>query len=84
MRDEAHRFSRKLHHKAEKKRIIKSWVSDVKGLNEKIKQSILQNLTMSKSEVKRMKIKEIQDFFGLEIRHARILYNFLHAKNIES
>jgi excinuclease ABC subunit C len=84
MRDEAHRFSRKLHHKAEKKRIIKSWVNDVKGLNEKTKQSILQNLTMSKSEVKRMKIKEIQDFFGLEIRHARVLYNFLHAKNIEN
>jgi excinuclease ABC subunit C len=84
MRDEAHRFSRKLHHKAEKKRIIKTWVSDVKGLNEKIKNSILQNLTMSKSEVKRMKIKELQDFFGLEIRHARILYDFLHAKNIES
>ncbi len=80
MRDEAHRFSRRLHHKTEKKRIIKTWVSDIKGLNDKIKKQILQSLTMSKDEVAKMNIKEICDFFGLEIRHARIVYEFLHAE----
>lgn len=79
MRDEAHRFSRKLHHKAEKKRIVKSWVYDVKGLNDKVRQSILQNLTMNKSELKKMNIKELTDFFGLENKHARIFYDYLHA-----
>lgn len=80
MRDEAHRFSRKLHHKAEKKRIIKTWVHEVKGLGDKARQTILENLTMTKDEMKKMNIKELQDFFGLEIRHARILFNFLHAE----
>jgi excinuclease ABC subunit C len=81
MRDEAHRFSRRLHHKTEKKRIIKTWVNDIKGLNDKVRNQILTGLTMSKDELKEFNIKEICDFFGLEIRHARIVYNFLHAKS---
>ncbi len=47
MRDEAHRFSRKLHHKAEKKRVFKSWIDDVHGIGEKTKQEILRSLTTS-------------------------------------
>jgi len=80
MRDEAHRFSRKLHHKAEHKRIIRSWVEDVPGLNSKVKNQILTSLTQSVGELKGYNIKKIQDYFGISEKHARALYNYLHAK----
>jgi len=81
MRDEAHRFSRRLHHKTEKKRIIKTWVEDIKGLNDKVKKQILSNLTMSKDELLKKNVGEIQNFLGLEIRHARKVYDYLHAED---
>ncbi len=80
MRDEAHRFSRKLHHKAEKKRVIQSWVDDVKGLNQKVREHILQVNTLSVDELAKMNMNELQNFLGLEIRHARLLYQYLHAE----
>src|SRR5690606_10374057 len=48
MRDEAHRFSRKLHHKQEGKRTFHSWLDDIYGIGEETKKQILQNLTVSK------------------------------------
>lgn len=80
MRDEAHRFSRKLHHKAEKKRIVSSWVDDVKGIGPKTKKTILQHLNNTQDELAKFNIKELQDTLGIELKHARILYEFLHAK----
>lgn len=41
MRDEAHRFSRKLHHKTEKKRLFSSWVDDLKGFSDEERNNIL-------------------------------------------
>lgn len=81
MRDEAHRFSRRLHHKTEKKRIIKTWVDDIKGINDKIKKKILSQLTMSQEELSQKNVKEISDFLGLELRHALKVYDYLHAKD---
>lgn len=79
MRDEAHRFSRKLHHKAEKKRIIKSWVEDVRGLNDKVRKQIISSNTLSQEELKQMNVKEIQDFFGINTKYARALYEHLNT-----
>jgi len=79
MRDEAHRFSRKLHHKTEKKRIIKSWVFEIKGIGEDTKNHILQNLSLEINEFKKMTEVELQNFFGIEKRHAKAMYNYLHA-----
>jgi excinuclease ABC subunit C len=79
MRDEAHRFSRKLHHKAEKKRILKSWVDDVKGIGPKTRQIILQHLNMTQDELKKLNVKELEDSLGIETKHAKILYEYLHA-----
>jgi excinuclease ABC subunit C len=79
MRDEAHRFSRILHHKAEKKRVIRSWIEDVKGLNKEIRQYILRTNTLSIDELKELTIKELQDFLGINVKYARAVYNFLHT-----
>ena len=79
MRDEAHRFSRRLHHKSEHKRIISSWVDDIKGLSEKVKKSILGANTLSMNELREMKVGELQNFFGLSVKHASILFDHLHA-----
>ncbi len=51
MRDEAHRFSRKLHHKAEKKRTFSSWIDQVEGIGPKRKKEILQKLKVTKEEL---------------------------------
>jgi len=48
MRDEAHRFSRKLHHKAESKRVLSTWLDEVKGLGEEGKKKILTQLSMTR------------------------------------
>ena len=80
MRDEAHRFSRKLHHKAEKSRILKSWVDEVKGIGPKTRQRILQHLNKSQEELQKMNVKELEDNLGIETKHAKILYEYLHAK----
>lgn len=80
MRDEAHRFSRKLHHKTEHKRVIKSWLDEVKGLSDKIKKNIQIKNTMSWDELSTLNLSQLQKILGLELRHARILYKFLHAK----
>jgi len=80
MRDEAHRFSRKLHHKKEKGRIITSWLDEVPGIGPKTRTKILQHLTLTKDELVKLNVKEISDHLGLEIRHARSIYDFLHAE----
>ena len=81
MRDEAHRFSRRLHHHAESKRIFKSWVDDIKGLNKETKENILRVNTLSISELKKMKGKDIQDFFGLNPKQANLIYKYFQTKD---
>ncbi len=80
MRDEAHRFSRKLHHKAEKERVLTSWVDSIKGFNKNIKQKILQKNTYSLEELKLKSKHELRELFDLEIKHASILFEHLHAE----
>lgn len=65
LRDEAHRFSRKLHHKAESKRVMGTWLDEVEGLGEKGKQLALQNLTVTKDELRAMNVNEISKLLGL-------------------
>lgn len=81
MRDEAHRFSRKLHHKAEKKRVLKSWIDDVPGVGEQTKKEILKNLTTPKEELSKMNVKELSDLLGISIRHAKAIYEHLRDDN---
>lgn len=58
MRDEAHRFSRKLHHKAEKKRIFHSWVDEVKGINDEARAMLLREFP-SINDIDETKLAEL-------------------------
>ena len=78
MRDEAHRFSRRLHHKTEHKRVIKSWIDEVKGLSDKARKVILSNGKLSE-ELKLMSKDELRQELKLEERYLSILYKYLNT-----
>lgn len=78
MRDEAHRFSRKLHHNAEKKRTISSWLDQVEGIGPKTKTKILENLEMSQEEISQLSPEEIME--ELEVSK-KIAVNILKVLN---
>jgi len=78
MRDEAHRFSRKLHHKAESKRVLATWLDDVKGLGEESKKKILTSLSMSRAELKAYTVNDLMNYFGIKNPQAKALWTHLH------
>lgn len=78
MRDEAHRFSRKLHHKAESKRVLSTWVDEVKGLGEEAKKKILTGLSMSQEELKEYSVNDLVNYFGIKNPQAKALWAHLH------
>lgn len=84
MRDEAHRFSRKLHHKAESKRVISTWVDEVKGLGEEGKKKVLTQLTMSQEELKEYSANDLMNFFGLKPPQAKALRAYLQEEDNKS
>ncbi|MEH0861989.1 MULTISPECIES: excinuclease ABC subunit UvrC [Halobacteriovorax] len=59
MRDEAHRFSRKLHHKKEKDRIFTSWFDDIEGIGEKTLKTIHENMDLTLKELAQLSLIEI-------------------------
>lgn len=82
MRDEAHRFSRKLHHKAESKRVLATWLDEVKGLGEEVKKKILTQLSMSKDELKAYTVNDLMNYFGIKSPHAKALWAHLHEEDV--
>ena len=83
MRDEAHRFSRKLHHKAESRRVLATWVDEVKGLGEEGKKKVLANLSMTQKELKEYSVNDLMNYFGLKSPQAKALRAYLH-EDLES
>ncbi len=81
MRDEAHRFSRKLHHKAESKRTMSTWIDDIAGLGLESKKKILSNLTMTKDELRGMNITDLGNLFGLKPPQAKALWEHLQEES---
>lgn len=79
MRDEAHRFSRRLHHKTEKKRVITSWVNELKGVNQKTRDLILKNNSSSLEGLAKMNVNDIQNYLGIDLKYARIVRDYLHT-----
>lgn len=78
MRDEAHRFSRRLHHKKEHRRTIKSWVDDVKGINEKVRSNILKNQKVEFDSLKSMSQDQLKQALGIdENRHLKAIQEYL-------
>lgn len=80
MRDEAHRFSRKLHHKAESKRVLSTWLDEVKGLNEEGKKKVLTQLSMSQDELREYTVNDLVNYFGLKNPQAKALWAHLHGE----
>jgi excinuclease ABC subunit C len=81
MRDEAHRFSRKLHHKAESKRVLSTWLDEVKGLGEEGKKKVLGQLSMTKEELKDYTVSDLINYFGLKSPQAKALWAHLHGED---
>ena len=77
MRDEAHRFSRRLHHKEEKKKLITSWVDQVEGIGPVTKKKILEKLDLSISELKLMSEIEIKEYFIVSSKIAKAIVKTL-------
>ena len=82
MRDEAHRFSRKLHHKAESKRVFSSWLDEIKGLGGETKKRILTQLSMSKEELKAFTVNDLINYFGIKNPQAKALWAHLHEDDV--
>lgn len=79
MRDEAHRFSRRLHHKTESKRVLATWVDEVKGLGADGKRKVLTQLAMTREELKEYTVNDLMNYFGLKSPQAKALYTHLHG-----
>ena len=77
MRDEAHRFSRKLHHKHEKKRALHSWLDDVKGIGPKTKEKMLKKLDKTLDQLREMGHEELRSYFDINQKVAENIKVYL-------
>ncbi len=84
MRDEAHRFSRKLHHKAESKRVFSTWLDEIKGLGEETKRKILSQLSMTRGELKAYTVNDLMNYFGIKAPQAKALWTHLHEEEAQN
>lgn len=64
MRDEAHRFSRRLHHHQMHKR-IHTWVDELRGIDPQDLIKIKENLILTRDEIKKMNIDELSRSLGV-------------------
>ena len=71
MRDEAHRFSRRLHHKAEKKRMFFDWLGSVKGISVQKRKEILKQLKTTPTELGQKSVEEIAILLDVKENIAR-------------
>jgi excinuclease ABC subunit C len=78
MRDEAHRFSRRLHHRQEKGRVIQSWLDQVEGIGPKTREKILTNLSYSQEELKGMEASLISKELGISLKIAKNILKVLN------
>lgn len=79
MRDEAHRFSRRLHHKQESKRTFSSWVDEISGIGPKSKKTILTNMKVSRDEIAQMHEEQIVRELGVDKKIARKIRAYFDA-----
>ncbi len=78
MRDEAHRFSRKLHHKQEKKKFIHSDLSEIPGVGKITIKKILSVHTGNIYELGKLSIQDIMNNFSLSEKVAQKIYNYFN------
>ncbi|GAB4014218.1 MAG: excinuclease ABC subunit UvrC [Bdellovibrio sp.] len=78
MRNEAHRFSRRLHHKGEENRLFSSWLDLVDGIGPKKKQILLGKMDRSLDELAELKIEELMNLFDVNTKIAEKMKNVLN------
>lgn len=78
MRDEAHRFSRKLHHKQEKKEHFNSILDHIPNIGPRTKRKILKNQSRPLEEVAALEIYQIMDELGVNLKIAKALKNYFY------
>ncbi len=81
MRDEAHRFSRKLHHKEEKNRIMTSWLDEIDGIGPKIKQKILSHPKFDIETLSVLNVQELMNLLGISHKIAQKINTYLNGLN---
>lgn len=79
MRDESHRFSRKLHHNKLKKRIFHSWLDDVPGIGPKWKIKILKKIDRPIHELAQMDSQQIATYLAVPKKLAENILKKLQA-----
>jgi excinuclease ABC subunit C len=84
MRDESHRFSRRLHHRKEQKRLIRSWLDEVSGIGPKTREKILKIKGITQAEARGYSVEDFCRTFGLSKKIARALYDHLHTQREEA
>lgn len=77
MRDEAHRFSRRLHHHIEKRKLINSWLDQIEGIGPKTREKILSKLNVSKEELVNFSLNELKSKFDISEKIGIKILEFL-------
>jgi excinuclease ABC subunit C len=77
MRDEAHRFSRRLHHKGESDKLFSSWIDQVEGVGPKTKEKILKKLDIDKSKLSKMTKQNISTYLDVSLKIAENILKVL-------
>ncbi len=80
MRDEAHRFSRKLHHKNEKKQFIHSDLSKIEGVGKVTVQKILSQFKGNIAELAKLSPKEMSINFKISEKVALKIISSMKEK----
>ena len=75
MRDEAHRVSRRLHHKKERKRVLSSWFDNIQGIGPKTRTKILKKLDIPIHELTKINEDELAHYLGIGKGIARKILN---------
>lgn len=83
IRDEAHRFSRRLHHKKETKRVINWWIDEIPGIGREIKKDILRHLVHTPEQLGEMNLLQLSRAIGVSVRVARRVKRYLEQKGFE-
>jgi excinuclease ABC subunit C len=81
MRDEAHRFSRRLHHKNEKSRTFHSWLDEVAGIGQKTKQKVLSKSDLTLDELAELSEVELMNKFSINQKIAKNIKKYLEDRS---
>lgn len=81
MRDEAHRFSRRLHHKGESKKTFTTWFDGLPGIGPKTKEKLLIKLDKNKDELRELSKEELKNYFDVSEKIAGVLYEELQRED---